>query len=128
MPQMSALAESLSAMAHTVFLPDEAETLDSSTMSEQELCTLKQRFIDDHLAKIRASDAVLIANYMKHGIEGYIGANTLMEIAFAYALGKPLFILNPVGEQGCRIEVLATKPSILNGDINNLTVIKLDSK
>jgi hypothetical protein len=40
-----------------------------------------------------------------------------MEAAFAYALGKTIFLLNEVGIQPCRPEVLGMHPTILNGDL-----------
>jgi hypothetical protein len=84
------------------------------------LSRIKKQFIDEHLAKIRGADAIVLANFTKRGIAGYIGANTLMEAAFAYALGKQIFILNSLGEQPCRPEVLGMQPEFLQGELTEL--------
>lgn len=79
----------------------------------------KARAIDDHFAKIAWSDAVLIANYSKHGIDGYVGGNTLMEIAVARYLKKKIFILYPISsELSCKEEIFGTQPTIIDGDLS----------
>ena len=86
----------------------------------------KRAFIDEHLALIRQSNYLLIANYKKNLVEGYIGANTLMEIAFAYALKIPIFVLYPVGEQGCRLEVQSVASKIFNGQVQAADFVTAD--
>jgi len=76
--------------------------------------------INEHLSKIRASDAILVVNLPKKGVDGYVGANTLMEAAFAYALGKHIFILYRPAEQACRPEVLGMNPNFLDGDLDGI--------
>ncbi len=78
----------------------------------------KKIYIDAHLEKIKNSQAIFVVNEPKHGIEGYIGANTLMEIAFAYALGKPVFLLNPLGPQPCQDELLGLGTRSLAGKVD----------
>jgi hypothetical protein len=34
----------------------------------------------DHFKKIENSDAILVVNYHKNGIDGYVGGSVLMEI------------------------------------------------
>lgn len=89
-------------------------------MDEEALLTQKSKYIRAHFSKIENSDKVLVANYQKHGIDGYIGPNSLMELAFGYALGKELYLLNELGEQSCKSEVLGMQPTILNGDIKKI--------
>lgn len=52
-----------------------------------------------HFAKIRESDAILVCNFTKKGIENYIGANTFLEMGHAYALEKPIYVLNKLPDQ-----------------------------
>ncbi len=119
--QMSFLSDRLKALGIFVYLPTSEEVkIDYSASSDSELAKLKKQFIDDHLRKIRASDAVMIVNLGKREIEGYIGANTLMEAAFAYALGKVIFVLHRLGEQPCRPEVLGMQPVFLDGSLTLL--------
>lgn len=65
---------------------------------------LKKGFIDNYLAQIRHADTVLIANFAKNDIEGYVGPNTLMEASFAYALGVPLRPAKPALRFGMRFD------------------------
>lgn len=72
--------------------------------------------------KIKDCDAVLILNYDKKGIKGYLGTSVLMEIAVAYANKKKLFLLNPIDkQQNYVLELEVIKPKILNG---NLELVK----
>lgn len=78
-------------------------------------------FIQAHFEEIKKSDAILILNYTRFGIDSYIGGDALMEIGFAYALQKKIFILNQVpntifSEQ----ELLAVEAIVLNGDLNKI--------
>ena len=93
-----------------------------SEIDEDEAAVAKRRFIDGYLEEIRESDALLIANYAKNGIEGYIGANSLMEAAFGYALGLPVVLLFDPGLQPCRLEVRSIMHSCLDGDPTKLIV------
>ena len=117
--QMRALCNELEAKGHRVFLPQDDE-FDYQMRNAEAQIARKQKYIDDHLTKIRMSDAVLIANYDKHGVAGYIGPNTLMEMAFAYALGKEIWLLHAPGEQACQIEVLGLQPTVLEGFLQHL--------
>ena len=119
MEQMKALQQVLIVKGYTVHIPDEDDT-DYDSLTDEGQVALKGQYIDAHLGYIEQSDAILVANFAKNGIDGYIGANTLMEIAFAYVLGKRIFVLNDVGEQGCRLEVLGMMPVVLNQDLTLL--------
>jgi hypothetical protein len=80
---------------------------------------LKTRLIRDYFEKIKNCDAVLIANYEKNGIAGYIGSNTLMEMAIAFFLGKKIFIVNKISsELSCLEEIKGMKPIFLNSDLD----------
>ena len=83
--------------------------------------TRKEGAIKDHFQKIEWSDAVVIANYDKRGIQGYIGGNTLIEIGIAFYLKKPIYILNPISsELTYRQEIYGMKPVLLNGDLERI--------
>ncbi len=121
--EMKNLELDLERFGYAVFLPQAEESEDDySQLPENEKPVLKKKFIDAHLRKIRESDAVLIANYPKRGIAGYIGANTLIEIAFAYALNKPLFLLHQLAEQACKDEVDGLAATILHGNLSNISI------
>jgi hypothetical protein len=119
--EMEALAEVLRDAGYEVDTPvREEKAIDWNAMSDDQSCELKRSYIDGHLARIKHSDLVLIANYSKNGVEGYIGANSLMEAAFAYALDVPVAYLKPVGEQPCRLEALSISGIVLGDEVGSV--------
>lgn len=74
-----------------------------------------------HFSKVEWSDAILVLNYPKNGVHGYIGANTLLEAGLALYLDKPIYLLNDIPEISYKEEILGMKPIVI---ANNLTLIK----
>ena len=73
---------------------------------------------------IENSDAVLVLNYPKNGINGYVGSATLMDIGVAYYLGKRIFLLNQLPSTDKlrhSHEVRVMQPVILNGDLKKMS-------
>lgn len=81
---------------------------------------LRSGLIDEHFAKIDMSEAILVVNETKEDIDGYIGGNTLIEIAHAYSQGLDIFLLNPIPEMSYTDEIRGMHPIILNGDLDIL--------
>ena len=82
---------------------------------------LKRRLnvFSDHYNKMKKADAILVLNYDKNGIKGYIGANSFLEMGFAYVLNKKIFLLMEIPDQKyISDEVLALSPIVLKGDLN----------
>lgn len=72
------------------------------------------------------ADAILVLNYEKHGVQNYIGGNVLMEMALAFYLKKPIYILNEIPEQSNFLEeIIGLNPIVLRGDLKKLTVQSL---
>lgn len=73
---------------------------------------------------IKSSDAILVLNLHKKGIENYIGGNTLIEMGFAYGHKKKIFLFNPIPERNEKMhyvdEISDMKPIILNGNLDNI--------
>jgi hypothetical protein len=72
---------------------------------------------------IAASDAILVLNYKRNNIEGYVGGATLMEIGVAQHLKKKIFLLYPppkIEDQRYSVEIQLAKPIILNGDLTKI--------
>ena len=70
---------------------------------------------------IADNDAILLLNYPKNGLNGYVGASSLMETGLAYYLNKKIFLLYPpssVKEVKSTHEILIMQPIILNGDLS----------
>jgi inosine/xanthosine triphosphatase len=57
-----------------------------------ELLKIKSWLITDHFNKIAQSDAILVLNFNKNNITGYVGGNTFLEMGVAYYLGKKIFV------------------------------------
>lgn len=103
-----------------VFLPNIGESSDYSALSDAEATEHKSRMIRAHLEKITQSDAVLVVNEPLKGIDGYIGANTFLEMGFAYALDKKIYVLNSLPEQPNIVELRGLLPIVLRGDLSLL--------
>lgn len=70
---------------------------------------------------IKKSDAILVLNYDKNDIKNYIGGNTLIEMGFAHANDKKVFLLNPVPEGvPYADEIKAMVDVVLNGDLSKI--------
>jgi hypothetical protein len=79
---------------------------------------MKHDLIRGYYEKMKNYDAVLIVNPEKKSVPGYIGGNTLIEMAFAHILNKPLYCLYPLPDLPYTSEILAMKPIVLNGDLS----------
>lgn len=71
-----------------------------------------------YFEKVNWSDAILVLNYDKNNIIGYIGGNTLMEIGVAFFLKKKIYLLNLIPEISYKEEIIGMKPIIINGDLS----------
>ncbi len=80
----------------------------------------KEWAMKKHFDKVAWSDAILVLNYAKNNIEGYIGANTLMEMGLAFYLNKKIYLLNPIPETSYKEEILGVKPVLLGGDLTKI--------
>lgn len=70
----------------------------------------KAEAIREHFGKVEWSDAVVIVNPEKKGVAGYIGGNTLMEMALAFHLGKPIYLTHNVPDLSYTEEILGMLP------------------
>ena len=90
---------------------------DSSTYDK------KTFLIKNHFAKIIKGDAVLVLNYEKNGIPGYIGGNTLAEMAIAFHYKKPVYVLSPILDKlGIKEEVYGLGSIFINGDLKKIKI------
>lgn len=105
-----------------VLVPDLSESMDYSTMTDEEIRAQKGILIQKHFKKIAESDAILVWNQEKNDIPGYVGGNTLVEMGYAFGIEKDIFLLNPVPEISYADEIKGMNPTILNGDLGNLPV------
>jgi nucleoside 2-deoxyribosyltransferase len=56
----------------------------------------KAQLMRAHFDAVTKADAILVVNDTKHGVDGYIGPNVLMEMGLAFVQQKPIFVLNSI--------------------------------
>jgi len=141
--EMEKIKEALEANGHEVFIPllnnevpaemgggrkiyfnqyvEENGGMDAFPIGHK-IWDLKEAAIRDHYEKIELADAIIVTNYEKKNIAGYVGGNTLIEMGLAFYLNKPIYILNPISaELSYRQEIYGMKPIFLDGDINKIS-------
>lgn len=121
--EMATVRDLLLARGFTVFVPGELDDIhknESYMESDEERVTVKIEydFIREHFKKIEAADAILILNYEKKGVPGYIGGNTFLEMGYAFGLGKLVYLLYPVPDMDYKTEMHAIQPTVINGDLS----------
>lgn len=119
-PRILEIRDELERRGVRVETPSLDEPKDYTTLSELDRAPIKTEMIRRHLERIKRSDAVLIVNETAKGIENYIGANSFLEMGIAFALEKPILLLNPVPQQPNRDEILGLNPKVLGGDLNTI--------
>lgn len=97
---------------------------------EKEILKLKQKYEQDamreHWKLIQKADAVLVLNYEKSGIPGYIGGNSFLEMGFAYVLNKPLYLLYQIPKMPYyETEIMAMRPRVIDGDLEKILFEKI---
>ncbi|MEK7582890.1 MAG: hypothetical protein AAB483_00575 [Patescibacteria group bacterium] len=76
--------------------------------------------IRGYFEKIKNYDALLVVNPEKNGVPGYIGGNTLIEMAFAFVLRKPIYLLHQIPKMPYTSEIEALMPIVLDGNLSKL--------
>lgn len=116
--------QKLEKLGHQVILPWTTELIHQGKMKFEGIDEFKQKNKSQavvlHFDKIKASDAILVVNTRRKGIDHYIGGNTLMEMGFAFYLKKPIYLLNPIPDMPYKEEIEALKPVILNHDLTQI--------
>ena len=89
--------------------------------SEHSAAKKQYGFIKWYYEAIKSADAIIVYNSPKNSIDGYIGANTFLEIGYAHALDKKAFLYFSFPEQEyIKDEIMAMEPICLNGVIGNI--------
>ena len=123
--EMTQIQLLLEDQGHTVLVPKDLTILERNesymeTDEERISSKIEHDFIREHFRKIEKSDAILVLNYEKKGIAGYIGGNTFLEMGYAFGLGKKIYLFHPVPDMNYSVEMHAMKPIVLNGDLSKL--------
>lgn len=117
--QLESIGASLQRAGHVVVIPEKSEW-------EKQNVALpvaeKKNIMRAYFPALESADALLVVNEEKNGIQGYVGANTFLEMAVGFYLNKPIYLLNPVDEsrQHGAEEIAAMQPIILNGNLQNI--------
>ena len=124
--EMEAMRKRLQARGFTVLVPADLDHIENNesymTNDEDKIYTkIEFDFIREHFKKIEQADAILILNYEKKGIAGYIGGNTFLEMGYAFGLDKKVYLLHPIPEMDYKTEMYAIQPIILDGDLEKIT-------
>lgn len=103
----------------------EKEVTSEQIKKEKEDGSFSQRVIDSDAIRrywkiIQNTDAILVVNFDKKGIKGYVGGNSFLEMGFAHILNKKIYLLNQIPEMGYKDEIEAMQPVVLNGDITKM--------
>jgi predicted RNA-binding protein with PUA domain len=120
-----AIAKDLEFNSHEVVIPLNIEkyadgTFELESPSESTQNKIEGDLIRGYYEEIKRSDAVLVVNEDKNGIKNYIGGNTFLEMGFAHVLDKEIYLLNEVPDVPYQDEIIAMKPVVLNGKIENI--------
>ena len=136
-PEFTKLKVELEGLGHIVTIPEEVVKTENGTMSirkyievnggmdnfplNHEVWMLKANTMRDYLNKVSEGEAVLVTNYSKKGIDGYIGGNTFMEMGYAFGLGKKIFTLFKIAESlSYKDEIFGLLPVVLDGDLSKI--------
>lgn len=123
--EMASVRDQLLARGFKVFVPGELDDIhknESYMDTDEERITVKIEydFIREHFRKIEQADAILILNYEKKGIPGYIGGNTFLEMGYAFGLGKKVYLLYGVPDMDYKTEMFAIQPTVIDGDLSRI--------
>ena len=114
----------LEGMGHDVLITSDAEDcVDNPGLNMDWVHCLSKNIDKECFDKIAESDAILVMNYPKDGIDGYVGGATLMEIGLARHFNNKIFLLHDIpSEEDLRysFEIRLTNPIVLNGDIERI--------
>lgn len=82
----------------------------------------KSALIRGHFDKVAEADAILVLNYEKRGVDNYIGGNVLMEMALAFYLKKPIYVMNEIPKTSAFLEeIIGMQPIVMHGQLEKLT-------
>jgi hypothetical protein len=123
--EMLEIKAKLEEMGHTISVPSDIyDCLKRPELSMDLKHCFETNVQKECFDSIVKNDAILVLNYKKNGIEGYVGGATLMEIGIAQALNKKIFLIYPpprVEDLRYSIEIQLAKPIILNGNLNSIS-------
>lgn len=135
--EMITVKKELEELGHSVDLPparikndkgEEINVKDYYKLRKEEtdpnswLWNVKKEAMLMHFNKVEWSEAILVLNIQKNDIQGYIGANTLLEMGVALYLNKKIFLYNEAPKKLPYLEeILGCKGIEIHGDLHKIT-------
>lgn len=125
------IANKLVSFGHEVTLPQTAEMIYKGEVSYEQVMKekengefanrgIKQDSLNYYFSKIKEADAILVLNFTKKNIEGYIGGAVFLEMGFAHILGKKIFLFHNVPKMSYSNEIGMMQPTIINEDLSKI--------
>ncbi len=115
---------------YEILLPEMAESFATGKISLSDFkngrtdANFKKKYnlVRKHFEEVAKGDVILVLNYDRdNDNKNYIGGNTFAEMAIAFYLKKPIYLLNPVPEYVTYAEeIKSMDPIILNGDLEKI--------
>jgi hypothetical protein len=120
MPQMSRLQHALDHQGVPALAPSDPDRSIDFIQGNKHL-EYKRSLSLSHMRKVQnpLTYAILVANFDKQGVDGYIGPNTFAEIAVAFASNKTIYLLN-VAPRQYACELAAWRVRALDGDLTKV--------
>ncbi len=123
--KMLELRDRLAELGIESFVTTLASPFIGKSDEEKEVIKIEQKTNQDAIREfwylMQGADAVLVANYDKHGVKNYIGGNTFLEMGFAHVLNQKIFLLNPIPDMPYyKTEIVAMKPTVIKGDLRKI--------
>lgn len=126
--EMMDIKRKLETRGHIVSVPPDIESHIENPLLTDDLDSNYRHALQTNIMRecfdlVAQSDVILVLNYRKNGINGYVGTSSLMEIGLAYYFRKKTFLLNRIPkakEVRWAHELEIIQPIILNGDLNKI--------
>ena len=123
--RMMELCEQLEKMGYTAFMSKFGDAYIGKSDSEKEKLKLDHKYNYDAIREfwkpMQDADALLVANFDKHGIKNYIGGNTFLEMGFAHVLNQKIYLMNPIPKMPYyETEIIAMRPTVIAGDLTKI--------
>lgn len=127
--QVGEIKKQLELAGHEVSVPFTMAKILAGEITQEKILDMKQQgtFADYTKSKdlirlnwerMKKSEAILVVNLTKKGIENYIGPNTFLEIGFAHVLGLKIFLWHPIPKTDFLDEITAIQPAVVNENIS----------
>lgn len=121
--EVQEVAKMLEKMGHEVLLPNGViNRLAEKPGFDPIRAKIETDSCHAHIDKIRAADAILVCNFLKNCVPGYIGANTFAEMFVAHYYDKPIFSLFSLPDDPyIADEINSFGVRVLNNDLSGIT-------